>query len=48
MNDQGLESSDQGHKLSRAPAALRILGGAALAWGVFLGLGLITAIAGTQ
>lgn len=48
MNDQGLESSDQGHKLARAPVALRILGGAALAWGVFLGLGLITAIAGTQ
>jgi hypothetical protein len=48
MNDQGLESSDQGHKLARAPAALRILGGAALAWGVFLGLGLITGIVATQ
>jgi hypothetical protein len=46
--DQGLESSDQVHKLARAPSALRILGGAALAWGTFLGLGMITAIVGTQ
>jgi hypothetical protein len=48
MNDQGLENSDQGDKLARAPAALRILGGAALAWGGLLGLGLITAIVLTQ
>ena len=48
MNDQGLESSDQVHKLARAPAALRILGGAALAWGAFLGLGLIAGIVATQ
>jgi hypothetical protein len=48
MNDQGLESSDHVHKLARAPAALRILGGAALAWGVFLGLGLIAGILATQ
>jgi hypothetical protein len=48
MNDQGLENSDQGDKLARAPAALRILGGAALAWGGFMGLGLITGIVITQ
>ena len=49
MNDQGLESSPhEVRKLGRAPAALRIVGGAALAWGGFLGLVLITAIAGTQ
>jgi len=48
VNDQGLESSDEVRKLGRAPLSLRILGGAALAWGGFLGLGLITAIAGTQ
>jgi hypothetical protein len=44
VNDQGLESSDEVRKLGRAPLSLQILGGAALAWGVFLGLGLITAI----
>jgi hypothetical protein len=48
MNDQGLERSDQVHKLGREPSALRILGGAALAWGAFLALGMITAIVGTQ
>jgi hypothetical protein len=48
VNDQGLESSAEVRKLGRAPLSLRILGGAALAWGVFLGLGLITAIVGTQ
>jgi hypothetical protein len=48
VNDQGLESSDEVRKLGHAPAALRILGGAALAWGAFLGLGMITAIVGTQ
>lgn len=42
VNDQGLESSPhEVHKLGRAPSALRILGGAALAWGAFLGLGMI-------
>jgi hypothetical protein len=35
-------------KLGRAPAALRVAGSAALAWGGFLGLGLITAIAGRR
>lgn len=48
MNDQSLESSDQVQKLGRAPSALRILGGAALAWGAFLGLLMIIAIVGTQ
>jgi hypothetical protein len=48
VNDQGLESSDEVRKLGRAPTALRILGGAALAWGAFLGLLMITAIVGTQ
>jgi hypothetical protein len=48
VNDQGLESSDEVRKLGRAPLSLRILGGAALAWGGFLGLGMIAGIAGTQ
>lgn len=49
MNDRGLESyPHEVRKLGRAPAALRILGGAALAWGWFLGLGLITGIVITQ
>ena len=48
MNDQDLESSDEVRKLGRAPLSVRILGGAALAWGGFLGLGLITGIAITQ
>jgi hypothetical protein len=48
LSDQDLESSDKVRKLGRAPVALRILGGAALAWGAFLGLGMITAIVGTQ
>lgn len=48
VNDQGLVSSHEVSKLGRAPAALRILGGAALAWGTFLGLLMITAIVGTQ
>src|SRR4029453_17759720 len=41
MSDQSLESSDQVHKLGGAPAALRILGGAALAWGAFRGSPLV-------
>jgi len=48
VNDQDLESSDEVRKLGRAPLSVRILGGAALAWGAFLGLGSITAILGTQ
>ena len=48
MDDQGLESSDEVRKLGRAPLSVRILGGAALAWGGFLGLGLITGIVLTQ
>ena len=49
MNDQGLESSPyEVRKLGRAPAALRIAGGAALAWGAFLGLGVIAGQVVTQ
>ena len=48
MDDQGLESSDEVRKLGRAPLSVRILGGAALAWGGFLGIGLITGIVLTQ
>ena len=48
MNDQGLESSDDVRKLGRVPRSLRILGGAALAWGGYLGLGLIAGIIATQ
>ena len=49
VNDQGLESSPyEVRKLGRAPAALRIAGGAALAWGAFLGLGVIAGQVVTQ
>ena len=48
VNDQDLESSDEVRNLGRAPLSVRILGGAALAWGGLLGLGLITAIVLTQ
>jgi hypothetical protein len=48
VNDQGVAISDEARKLGRPPAALRILGGAALAWGGFLGLGLITGMVVTQ
>jgi hypothetical protein len=48
VNDQGVESSEEVHKLGRAPVALRILGGAILAWGAFLGLLMITGIVATQ
>jgi hypothetical protein len=49
VNDQGLESSPhEVRKLGRAPAALRIAGGAALAWGAFLGLGVIAGQVATQ
>jgi hypothetical protein len=49
VNDQGLESSPyEVRKLGRAPAALRIAGGAALVWGAFLGLGVIAGQVVTQ
>ena len=48
MNDQDLESSDEVRKLGRAPFSVRILGGAALAWGAFLGLGVIAGQVVTQ
>jgi hypothetical protein len=49
VNDQGLESSPhEVRKLGRAPAALRIAGAAALAWGAFLGLGVIAGQVVTQ
>ena len=48
VNDQGLESSDEVRKLGRAPLSIRILGGAALAWGGFLGLGVIAGQVLTQ
>jgi hypothetical protein len=48
VSDQGVESSEEVRKLGRAPVALRILGGAALAWGAFLGLLMITGIVATQ
>ena len=48
MTDQGLDMSDEVRKLGRAPAALRILGGAAFAWGAFLGLGIIAGQVATQ
>jgi hypothetical protein len=48
VNNQGLDISDEARKLGRAPAALRILGGAAFAWGAFLGLGIIAGQVATQ
>jgi hypothetical protein len=48
VNDQGLENSDEVRKLGRAPLSVRILGGAALAWGAFLGLGMIAGQIATQ
>jgi hypothetical protein len=48
VNDQGLESPDEVRKLGRAPLSIRILGGAALAWGGFLGLGVIAGQVVTQ
>lgn len=48
VKDRGLESPNEVRKVGRAPTALRILGVAALAWGAILGLGMMTAIAGTQ
>ena len=48
MNDQGLDISDEVRKLGRAPLSVRILGGAVLAWGAFLGLGMITGTVMTQ
>jgi hypothetical protein len=48
VNDQGLDTSDEVRKLARAPIALRILGGAAFAWGALLGLGIIAGQVATQ
>ena len=48
VNDQSVEISDDANRLLRAPLALRIAGGASLAWGAFLGLGMIAAILATQ
>ncbi len=48
MNDHGLDNSDEVRKIGRAPLSVRILGGAALAWGAFLGLGMIAGQVATQ
>lgn len=48
VTDQGLDISDEVRKLGHAPAALRILGGAAFVWGAFLGLGIIAGQMVTQ
>jgi hypothetical protein len=48
VTNQSLESSDAIRSLGRAPLALRILGAAALVWGAFLGLLMITGIVATQ
>lgn len=47
MKDERLATTHL-NRLERAPLSLRILGGAALAWGGFLGLAFITAIVGTR
>jgi hypothetical protein len=48
VNDQGLESSNEVRTFGRAPTGLRIVGGAALAWGAFLGFGMIAGQVATQ
>jgi hypothetical protein len=48
MKDEHLATTAHLDGLGRAPLSVRILGGAALAWGGYLGLGLIAGIIATQ